>query len=184
MESTIVNLIIQVVAGALGGTAAGASLKDLDLGTLWNTIVGAIGGAGGGQILSALIPALAGAAGSGLDVGAIVGQGVGGGASGAVLTAIIGLIKNMVGQQARYIPGATGERKKAAHHISLSSLLDWSACAFKHAAARSVLPHVVRGDQTRANHVRTAGSGDRSAAGYRHDAPNPQATFRTNPDGS
>jgi uncharacterized membrane protein YeaQ/YmgE (transglycosylase-associated protein family) len=94
MSDTLVNLIIQLVAGIIGGNAAGASLKDYNLGTLGNTIAGAIGGAGGGQILQALIPALAGATGGGLDVGSIVGQLVGGGASGAILTVIAGLVKN------------------------------------------------------------------------------------------
>jgi uncharacterized membrane protein YeaQ/YmgE (transglycosylase-associated protein family) len=56
MSSAIVNLIIQLVAGIAGGNAAGASLKDYDLGTLGNTIAGAIGGAGGGQILQAFDP--------------------------------------------------------------------------------------------------------------------------------
>jgi len=96
MSGTIVNLIIQLVAGVIGGNAAGASLKDINLGTLGNTIAGAIGGAGGGQILQALIPALAGAAGGGLDVGSVIGQLVGGGASGAILTVIAGAVKNMI----------------------------------------------------------------------------------------
>jgi hypothetical protein len=87
---------VQLVAGVIGGNAAGASLKNYDLGTLGNTIAGAIGGAGGGQILQALIPALAGAAGGGLDAGSVVGQLVGGGVSGAILTVIVGLVKNMM----------------------------------------------------------------------------------------
>src|SRR5712671_1261745 len=81
---TIVNLIIQLIAGVVGGNAAGAALKDYNLGNLGNTIAGAIGGVGGGQLLQAIIPAIAGAAGGGLDVGAIVGQIVGGGAGGAI----------------------------------------------------------------------------------------------------
>jgi hypothetical protein len=44
---TIINLIIQLVAGVAGGNAAGAALKNYDLGTLGNTIAGAIGGLGG-----------------------------------------------------------------------------------------------------------------------------------------
>jgi len=99
---TIINLIIQLIAGAVGGNAAGAALKDYNLGNLGNTIAGAIGGVGGGQILQALIPAIASAAGGGLDLGAIVGQIVGGGAGGAILTIIAGLVKAMMGsQQAR-----------------------------------------------------------------------------------
>ena len=93
MSATLINLIIQLIAGALGGNGAGSALKDLNLGSMGNTIAGAIGGVGGGQLLTALIPALAGAAGT-TDIGALVGQAVGGGVGGAILTAIVGLIKN------------------------------------------------------------------------------------------
>ncbi|MGA7231698.1 MAG: hypothetical protein WBX95_12310 [Xanthobacteraceae bacterium] len=98
MSATIINLIIQLIAGAVGGNAIGAGLKNVDLGTLGNTIAGAIGGAGGGTLLTALLPILQGAAGN-VDIGQIVGQAVGGGVAGAVLTAIIGLIKSAMGGQ-------------------------------------------------------------------------------------
>jgi hypothetical protein len=99
MSATLVNLIIQIVAGALGGNGAGTAVKDLSLGPLGNSIAGAVGGLGGGQLLSALVPALAGAA-DGADIGALVSQAVGGGIGGAILTAIIGFIKNkMVGSR-------------------------------------------------------------------------------------
>ena len=94
MSAALINLIIQVVAGAIGGNAVGAGLKDANLGTLGNTLAGAVGGGVGGQVLQALIPALAGVAGSGLDLGALDGQVAGGGVAGAILTTIIGLIKN------------------------------------------------------------------------------------------
>ena len=91
MTGTLINLIIQVVAGAIGGNAAGASVNNFNLGALGNTVAGAIGGGVGGQVLGQLVPAL----GSGsLDVGSIIGQLVGGGAAGAILTAIVGLVKN------------------------------------------------------------------------------------------
>jgi hypothetical protein len=41
MSATIINIIIQLIAGAVGGNAAGAGLKDYNLGTLGNTIAGA-----------------------------------------------------------------------------------------------------------------------------------------------
>lgn len=94
MSGTLVNLIIQIIAGIVGGNGIGAAVKDVSLGPVGNTIAGAIGGGVGGQVLQALIPMLAGTAGSGLDLGSIVGQAVGGGASGVILTAIAGLIKN------------------------------------------------------------------------------------------
>jgi hypothetical protein len=67
----LINLIIQVVAGAIGGYAVGAAVKDINLGTLGNTIAGAIGGGVGGQALQALIPALALAAGN-IDIGSLI----------------------------------------------------------------------------------------------------------------
>ena len=98
MSATLINLIIQLIAGAVGGNAAGAALKDYDLGKLGNTIAGAIGGAGGGQILQALLPMLAGTAGN-VDVGAMLGQAVGGGVAGAIVTFVVGLLKNMMAGQ-------------------------------------------------------------------------------------
>jgi hypothetical protein len=98
MSATLINLIIQLTAGAVGGNAAGATMKNLDLGALGNTIAGAVGGAGGGTLLTALLPMLQGAAGN-VDIGAVIGQAVGGGVAGAVLTAIVGLIKNMMAGQ-------------------------------------------------------------------------------------
>ena len=93
MSGMIINLIIQIIAGAIGGNAAGAAAKDFSLGTTGNTIIGAIGGLGGGQILPFLLPMLANAA-SNVDIAALASQAVGGGVAGAILTAIIGLIKN------------------------------------------------------------------------------------------
>ena len=95
----IINLIIQLVSGVVGGNAAGAALKDYNLGGIGNTIAGALGGVGGGQLLQVAIPAIAAAAGGNLDVGAIIGQIVGGGAGGAILTVIVGLVKSMMASQ-------------------------------------------------------------------------------------
>jgi hypothetical protein len=101
MSATIINIIIQLIAGALGGHGAGAALKDYDLGKLGNTIAGALGGVGGGQILTALLPMLAGTAGN-VDIGSVIGQAVGGGVAGAIVTFVVGLVKNtMAGQPAR-----------------------------------------------------------------------------------
>jgi hypothetical protein len=37
VSATLINLIIQLIAGAVGGNAAGATMKNLDLGALGNT---------------------------------------------------------------------------------------------------------------------------------------------------
>jgi hypothetical protein len=98
---TIVSLIIQLVAGAIGGNGAAAAMKNADLGKLGNTIAGALGGVGGGQLLQMLMAGGAAAAtGGGLDIGGIIGQLIGGGAGGAVLTIIVGLLKNMMAKNA------------------------------------------------------------------------------------
>lgn len=89
------QLLINLVAGALGGNAAGKATPTFDLGTLGNTISGLIGGGVLGQIITLAWPAIATSVQSGnFNVGSIITQIVGGGAGGAVLTAIIGAIKN------------------------------------------------------------------------------------------
>ena len=91
MEQLIVNLI----AGAVGGAGAGKASPKFDLGTMGNLIAGAVGGGVLGQIVSLLIPAVAAAAQSGnLTVSGVISQLISGGAGGAILTIIIGLIKN------------------------------------------------------------------------------------------
>lgn len=95
----IVSLIIQLIAGAVGGNAAGAALKEKSLGSTGNSIAGAIGGVILGQIVQymtrgAVTPDAAVAVASNLDIGAIIKNLIGGGVGGAVLTAIAGMIKN------------------------------------------------------------------------------------------
>lgn len=91
----IISIIIQLVAGAVGGNGLGAATKNLSLGTAGNTIAGAIGGVGG-TWLASLVPALAGLlgdAGAGMDPGALVGQGVSGLVGGGILTAIVAAVR-------------------------------------------------------------------------------------------
>ena len=92
----IMSILIQLIIGAVGGNAAGKAMPDKSLGTLGNTIAGAIGGLGGGQILDILLGGGAMAtdvAASGLDIGAIIQDVAGGGIGGAVLTIVVALIK-------------------------------------------------------------------------------------------
>ena len=91
MEQILMNL----VAGAVGGVAAGKSSSTFDLGTIGNIISGAIGGGVVGQVVTLALPSIVAAAQSGnLTVGGVVSQLVAGGAGGAILTALIGAIKN------------------------------------------------------------------------------------------
>jgi uncharacterized membrane protein YeaQ/YmgE (transglycosylase-associated protein family) len=92
---TIVTLIIQIVAGIIGGNAVGAGMKNTSMGSAGNTIAGAIGGLGGGWILAML-----GTMGyDANNIGAIIGQIVGGGVGGAILTAIVGMIMKSMNKQ-------------------------------------------------------------------------------------
>jgi uncharacterized membrane protein YeaQ/YmgE (transglycosylase-associated protein family) len=98
----IMSLVIQLVVGAIGGNAGGAVMKDKSLGTLGNTIAGAVGGFGGSTILGSLmnsgaVDAVATqAAGGGFDLNNILGGGVG----GLVLSVVAGLIKNAMAKPA------------------------------------------------------------------------------------
>ena len=91
MEQIIINLI----AGALGGVGAGKASPQFDLGTIGNIISGVVGGGVLGQIVTLVLPSIVAAAqGGNLSVSGVVSQAIAGGAGGAILTAIIGAIKN------------------------------------------------------------------------------------------
>ncbi len=100
----IVNLIISLVSGAVGGNVAGPAVSDKNLGPIANTIIGLIGGGAGGYILKALgLFAATGAAGatgaptgSELDLTTILANIGVSGVSGGVLTAIIAFIKDAI----------------------------------------------------------------------------------------
>ncbi len=87
------NLIIQLIAGAVGGNVAGAILKQFNLGVLFNSIAGIVGGGIGGQILSQVLGAQ-----GGMDIGGIITQVAGGGVGGAILLVIVGVIKKAMGK--------------------------------------------------------------------------------------
>ena len=71
MEQILMNL----VAGAIGGNAAGKASSNFDIGTIGNTIAGAVGGGVLGQIITLLIPAITTASQTGnLSLGGIVSQ--------------------------------------------------------------------------------------------------------------
>ena len=94
-EINMEQILINLVAGALGGVGVGKSSPTFDLGMIGNIISGLIGGGVLGQIVTLLLPAITAAAQSGnLSVEGIISQVIAGGAGGAILTAIIGAIKN------------------------------------------------------------------------------------------
>lgn len=74
-------LLLQLIAGAVGGNAAGLANKAKSLGPLLNTILGALGGLGGGQVAGGALDA-----GTGAEVGASA-------VVGALLPLIVGMLK-------------------------------------------------------------------------------------------
>lgn len=93
------EMIVSLIAGAVGGNAAGGLLRNLNQGTLINSIAGIVGGGLGGQVLGMLGAGgmAADAAAGGLDIGSIVGQLASGGVGGGVLLAIVGVVRNAMG---------------------------------------------------------------------------------------
>ena len=89
-------LIVQLLSGAVGGNLVGGLLKNLNLGTLGNSLAGILGGGLGGQILNQLGVGAAGAGGS-LDMSSILANVASGGVGGGVVMAIIGAIKKAMG---------------------------------------------------------------------------------------
>jgi len=100
----IVNLLISLISGAVGGNAAGAAMKDKSLGTAGNSISGILGGGLGGMILQMLgigSAAAGTAASSGsLDIKSILASIASGGVGGGVLMAIISAVKNAMMKKA------------------------------------------------------------------------------------
>ena len=96
MSATVINLIIQIIAGIAGGNAVGVAMDRINLSPAVTAIAGGLGGVALGQTFSALFPELAGVSG---DIGlvSIICHFIAGGVGGAVLTAIVGLIKSRAG---------------------------------------------------------------------------------------
>src|SRR6266478_5522518 len=112
MWGGIVGLIIQLVAGGVGGNVAGSMLKQYDLGTVGNTIAGVVGGGVGAQIIGQFLGGGADVAGGGsLDIGSIIGQIASGGVGGGVLMVIVGLIKQAMGGQKPRLRSAFASRQ-------------------------------------------------------------------------
>lgn len=91
---TILPLLIQVIAGGIGGNGVAQAMKKASLGTMGNTIIGAIGGLVGAALTGAV-------AGPDTLVGlGLAGDGISGLVGGGVLTAIVGVVKNMMAKNA------------------------------------------------------------------------------------
>lgn len=90
--------IVGLLAGAVGGNAAGAAVSRINQGPIINSIAGIVGGGLGAQVLSMLGAGgmAADAASGGVDIGALVAQVVSGGAGGGVVLAIVSVVRGMM----------------------------------------------------------------------------------------
>jgi len=94
-ETSMEQILINLISGAFGGIGAGKSSPTFDLGTVGNIISGLVGGGVLGQIVTLLLPSVMAALQSeNLSVAGVVSQVIAGGAGGAILTALVGAIKN------------------------------------------------------------------------------------------
>ena len=91
---TLIQLLVQIISGAVGGNLAGMTKQSL--GTGLNTLLGGIGGLVVGQILAYFTGTSGGEA---LDIAAVGSNIVGGGVGGLVLTWVVGFIKQKLATQ-------------------------------------------------------------------------------------
>ncbi len=96
MDPVLIEWIIKLVSGAVGGNVAGAVMKDKSLGVVGNSIAGILGGGLGGFVMQLLGMAQAG----GLDMGAVVSSVASGGIGGAVLLVVAAIVKGMMASKA------------------------------------------------------------------------------------
>lgn len=89
----IINLIISLVSGIIGGNIAGAAMKEKSLGPIGNSITGILGGGLGGIILQ-LLGLFNQAGGADINMESILSNIGSGGVGGALLMIIIAFIKN------------------------------------------------------------------------------------------
>lgn len=94
MDTTaLINLIISLFSGVIGGNVAGAAMQDKSLGPVGNSVAGLVGGGIGGYILQAL-DVLSKSGTANLDPTSILANVGTSGVGGAVLLVIVALIKN------------------------------------------------------------------------------------------
>lgn len=103
MTWTLTNLVIEIIAGIVGGHAIAAVAKEHSFGALGHTIAGALGGAFSGYFLQTLAGTLVDGAGAKNEsnpdpVSRVILQALTGLAAGAILTLIVGFVKHSMDQ--------------------------------------------------------------------------------------
>ena len=102
MAWTATNLVIQIIAGILGGHAAAVTAKEYSFGALGHTIAGAVGGAVSGYFLQTIVGTVVTATGDVQQDADLVTrwvlQGPAGLAAGAIFTMAVGFLKHSIDQ--------------------------------------------------------------------------------------
>jgi hypothetical protein len=96
MNWTYTNLVIQIIAGILGGHAAAIAVREHSFGAIGHTVAGAVGGAFSGYFLQTLAATVANGTGGANDsdvVSQAILQALTGLAAGAILTLVVGFSK-------------------------------------------------------------------------------------------
>jgi len=95
MGVSIVLIIGEAIAGAIGGVAIGGMLKDSSFGKAVNAIIGLLGGVAIGYLLHTAFPGLASSVSDG-SLGGILGEMIGAFIGGGILITIFALVKDNI----------------------------------------------------------------------------------------
>ena len=102
MTWTLTNLVIEVIAGAIGGCAIIAVVKEYNFGVLGHTVTGALGGALSGYFLQSVAATVVNSTGNVYEATDQVTQwfvqAIAGLVAGAILTMGVGLAKHAIEQ--------------------------------------------------------------------------------------
>jgi uncharacterized membrane protein YeaQ/YmgE (transglycosylase-associated protein family) len=102
MTWTTTNLVIQIIAGILGGHGAAVAAKEHSFGAIGHTIVGAVGGAVSGYFLQTIVGTVVTGTGDIQQDADFVTQwilqGLAGLAAGGILTMAVGFLKHGIDQ--------------------------------------------------------------------------------------
>lgn len=93
------ELLVNLIAGAIGANVAGGLVKDVNLGLLGNSMTGLLGGGVGGHLLATLGfkgMAIATATPGGLEPAAFLSHVIAAGTCGAAALLLTGLARNLV----------------------------------------------------------------------------------------
>jgi hypothetical protein len=89
-EADMEQILINLIAGALGGIGLGKSSPTFNFSMIGNIIFGSLGGGLFGWMVTSVVPTIMAVAQSGdLSIGGMVLQAIVGGAGGAIVTAMI-----------------------------------------------------------------------------------------------